>query len=91
VHGYASTSERLCQPVFRIFEGGTQSIHINVGVQPELFATSAQSLIGRAEAVGQLVEVLAASHGNRLKATQRLGISRSTPWRRIKAADLCSC
>jgi len=47
VQGYASTSERLCQPVFRIFEGDTQSIHINVGVQPELFATSAWASAAR--------------------------------------------
>ena len=87
--------ENVCERISALFAQrpkltGPAYAELEIGC-PELFATSAQALIGRAEAAGELVEVLAASHGHRLKAAQRLAISRSTPWRRIKAGDLCGC
>lgn len=52
---------------------------------PELFESGGGRAAGEAVTQQQLEEVLAACGGNRLEAAQRLGISRSTLWRRLKA------
>ncbi len=54
---------------------------------PELFAGTATPADGDLSA-SQLADVLAACQGNRLEAAQRLGISRSTLWRRMRAAGV---
>ncbi|HMM72526.1 MAG TPA: sigma 54-interacting transcriptional regulator, partial [Rhodocyclaceae bacterium] len=55
---------------------------------PELFAGAAPQPATGVDAAQQLADVLAACHGNRLEAAHRLGISRSTLWRRMKEAGL---
>jgi propionate catabolism operon transcriptional regulator len=80
--------ENLCERMavyFAQFAGSAQVDYAGLAHDcPELFAASLVTAGDPDAEDQQLAEVLAACGGNRKEAARRLGISRSTLWRRLK-------